>query len=160
MTNNHLKSIGAHHDQVWQGSPWYGSSVMNGLREITLPEASGRIANQHTIAEILNHMTQWKKFVLEKLRGNAGFDIKVDSHADWIMVNVLDEVAWENIKKQYDQVTRDLLAEIPKHQDDLLDEPVTGRKYTYRDLMEGITEHDIYHLGQIMLLKKIMRDEI
>ena len=160
MTNDHLKSIGSHHDQVWQGSPWYGSAVMNGLRDITLQEASGRIANQHTIAEILNHMTQWKKFALEKLRGNAGYDIQVDSHADWIMLNDLDEVTWEQIKKLYGQVTSDLLAEIPNHPDEILGELVSGRKYTYRELLEGITEHDIYHLGQIMLLKKIMRDEI
>lgn len=160
MSNDRLKSIGAHHDQVWQGSPWYGSSVLNGLKGITLPEASGRIASQHTIAEILYHMTQWKKFALEKLKGNTAFDIQVDSHADWIIINDLDEASWENIKNQYQQVTRDLLTEIPNHPDEILDEPVSGRKYTCREMMEGITEHDIYHLGQIMLLKKIMRDEI
>ena len=160
MINDLLKSLGAHHDQVWQGSPWYGSAVMNGLSDITLQEASGRIANQHTIAEILHHMTQWKKFALEKLRGNGGYDIRVDSHADWIMLNDLDEAAWEHIKKLYGQVTSDLLAEIPNHPDEILDDLVSGRKYTYLELMQGITEHDIYHLGQILLLKKIMRDEI
>lgn len=160
MTIDHLKSIGAHHDQVWQGSPWYGSAVINGLRDITLQEASGRIANQHTIAEILHHMTQWKKFSLEKLRGNETFDIQVDSHADWIVLNDLDEATWEQFKNRYAQVTNDLLAEIPNHPDEILGNLVSGRKYTYREMMEGITEHDIYHLGQIMLLKKIMRDEI
>jgi uncharacterized damage-inducible protein DinB len=158
--NNIVQILAAQHQEVWTGSPWYGSSVQSGLSGITPQQATYRLSGQHNIAEIVNHMVQWKKFVLEKIRGNAAFDIELNSKDDWTTIDRLDETSWNQIVESFNAVTASLLSEMRLVQENLLRESVPGRKYSYSQLIEGIRDHDIYHLGQVIILKKIAQHEI
>lgn len=155
MGENKVKSFAAHHAQVWSGQPWYGTDCKTGMSGISPALAVHRVSGQHNIAEITHHMTQWKKFALEKIKGNAHFDIQFQGEEDWKTIDQLDEVAWNQIIDSFNEVSQSLIDQLNLKEDSLLEQIVPGRKYTYTSLLQGITEHDIYHLGQILILKKI-----
>ena len=51
----------------------------------------------------------------------------------------------------------ELITELEKRQEDeFLDEIVPGRAYDYYTMLHGIIQHDLYHCGQIAILKKVM----
>lgn len=160
MEKNIVQLLAGQHEEVWTGEPWYGSNLQKGLSGITPEQATYRISGQHNIAEILNHMVQWKKFVLEKLKGNAEFDIELNGKDDWATIDHLDLPSWNAIVETFNDVSSSLIDEIRLKQDNLLLETVPGRKYSYSILIEGIRDHDIYHLGQVVILKKIAKHEI
>jgi len=155
-----MNAIAKHHEAVWNGEPWYGTNCKDGLAGITPAQATYRISNQHNIAEILKHMCQWKKFVIEKLKGNPDFDIELNSLQDWARFDNLDGVAWSQLVDEFNGFSQTLTEQIGLQQDTLLEQKVPGRKYDFYSLVQGITEHDIYHLGQILVLKKIAIHEI
>jgi len=160
MKLHQVETLAFRHEEIWTGEPWYGSNITSGLSGISAIQATHRVANQHNVAEILNHMIQWKKFVLEKLEGTNGFDIVLDSEKDWNQIDQLDDSSWSEILENFDQVSAALIIQIRSQQDTLLKEIVPGRTYSYSKLIEGIRDHDIYHLGQILILKKMATHEI
>lgn len=160
MSSEKLKIIAQHHDTVWRGAPWHGSNCVDGLKGVTAAQSTMRFAGQHNMAEVLFHMCQWKRFVLEKVKGNALFNVKFRSTEDWKQIDELDEVSWAQMVEEFNELSKSLIEEITVHEDSLLIDQVPGRSYPYSSLLEGITEHDIYHLGQILLLKKMAQHEI
>lgn len=160
MTQLVVQSMAAHHEDVWKGEPWYGSNITDGLGSISPAQATYRVSGQHNIAEILLHMAQWKKFVLEKLRANPEFNIELNGESDWKQIDVLDTESWNQLLENFHTLSREYIDQLKRQEDHLLETVVPGRKYTFSSLLQGITEHDIYHFGQIYLLKKIAVHEV
>ena len=160
MEQQQLETLATRQDEIWAGDPWYGSNIRSGLSGINAIQATHRVSSQHNVAEILHHMIQWKKFVLEKLKGNHHFDIALNSEDDWKQIDQLDNNSWKQMLETFEQVSTALVAQIKSNDDRLLNNIVPGRKYSYSKLIEGIRDHDIYHLGQIVIMKKIATHEI
>jgi uncharacterized damage-inducible protein DinB len=98
-------------------------------------------------------MTAWRTFTWEKVRGNASYDI-TSAEQDWPPVNTTDEQAWQQALHGLQQSQEHLLGVLKQSGDELLDKIVPGRTYTYYVLLLGIIQHDLYHAGQLILLKK------
>jgi uncharacterized damage-inducible protein DinB len=141
-------------DSTFSGDPWHGSSVMHILSEITAVQAGKAILMQgHTIWQLVLHMTAWRTFTWHKLNGNAGYDI-LSPAEDWPAVSQTDEQAWQQTLLDL-RKSQQALLEVVKGLDDVsLDKIVPGRSYTCYVLLHGIIQHDLYHSGQIALLKK------
>ncbi len=142
-----------HH--TFEGSPWHGLSVLDIIEDVSAEQALRRLhAGTHNICELVRHMTNWRTFAIEKLKGNPTFDIALNTAADWPVVDTLAETNWQQYKdnlRHTQQQLLDLLAMIP---DTRLDDIVGGRKYSFRVLLYGIIQHDTYHQGQIALVRK------
>jgi uncharacterized damage-inducible protein DinB len=139
---------------TFNGEPWHGSSVMHTLAGITATQAAARpLTHIHSIWELVLHMTAWRTFAREKLRGNAAYDI-TGTEQDWPPVVRTDAQAWQQALLNLEQSQQHLLDVLNQCGDELLDKQVPGRKYTCYVLLQGIIHHDLYHAGQIALLKK------
>jgi len=128
---------------------WHGPTIKEVLEGITSEQATNSIGNSHTIIELLAHMTAWRIFVVKKLEGDQ--DYKVTEDLNFPVVSDLQKTIAGLEESQVRLL--DALAQFPESQ---LHEivPHSSYNYSFYTLLHGIVHHDLYHLGQIALLKK------
>jgi uncharacterized damage-inducible protein DinB len=140
----------------YDGEIWHGPSLTEVLDGITASQATKRINDKSkNIAEFVVHITNWRVFTLEKLTGGESFDIILDSTDDWTKINSLTDEAWQEILTNLADTQTELLEILETYSDRKLDNIVSGRKYSIYMLLRGIIQHDIYHAGQMMLVKRL-----
>jgi len=142
--------------EVYSGSPWYGDSVRQKLDSI-LPEAAFHktLPDIHSIAEIVAHMTVWRQAIVEWIRGNEDYQVPLDSEADWNRYETLQAMGWERLRADLDRTQQELISLLQTRTDAFLQETIGPKKYTFGFMLDGIIQHDIYHLGQIGLLLRL-----
>ncbi len=162
-------------DQAFQRKSWHGPNLRGALRGVTAEEAVWRPApGRHNIWELALHAAYWKYIVARRLRGSAraafplpgrdffsrpfaggipdgppaggrGPDSLSISDADW-------RRELELLAEMHCQM-RAAIAALPAT---VIDRPsAAGSKTTARDLILGAAAHDLYHAGQIQLLKRL-----
>lgn len=153
-----LRIIDLLNDTYESEEAWYGPSVVEALREVTPKLAERRLSEStHSIAEIVYHMTTWRIFTVRKLQGDKEFDIKTKDK-DWKKLPVVDEFEWEAIQMELSLSQEELISELEKiESDEFLEEYVPGRDYSYYTLVHSLIHHDVYHTGQISLIKKALK---
>ena len=132
---------------VFNGPAWHGPSVLETLEKVKEQNANNSFKGSHDLAEIIAHMTAWRKFVIEHLNGNDAYEVSDE----------LNFPESKNISDAIDQLkaSQSLLIEtILKFPEERLKEKVGNRPYTYQFMAYGIINHDLYHLGQIALLNR------
>ncbi len=141
--------------EIYAGDAWVGPSLHDILRGLTPDQAYGHpIPNAHSIWEIILHMTAWRLFAWHKLSGNDTF--RIDSpEQDWPPVENDSLPAWEAALTELEKSQQLLLEALDGLADDRLHETVPGKDYAYYKLLHGIIGHDLYHGGQIVLLRKL-----
>jgi uncharacterized damage-inducible protein DinB len=134
---------------TYENNPWYGPPVKDAIQGITQEQALKKLENTHTIIELVSHMTSWRIYAINKLTGNTNFKMTED-------LNFPSETNWKNLVIKLEESQSELLASIEKFPEKKLhdDVPSTHHVYTYSTLLHGIIHHDIYHTGQIMIIRK------
>ena len=149
---NEVQRIGNQFARAWHGEPWYGSSILAVLGALTAAQASGKpIPSAHSIWEIVLHMKYVHDLVLDRLRGHAATHSDV---AAWPRVEDISNDTWVAAQGALAVTCNALLDEISRLDEKRLDQPVIeGFSSTYTTL-HGLIQHDLYHAGQIAILKK------
>lgn len=147
MRRTEIERIARQLTKVYNGHPWHGPSLLSVLKQVSPETAAWRIGSGHSVVELVAHMTSWRRFVTERLRGNDAFDI---SDAE----NFPPAEAWRAVHAAFEATQPELLAVVQSFPEARLDDLVADRKYTYYSLLHGVIEHDIYHLGQIVFVLK------
>ena len=141
------------------GDPWHGSPLRTILEGITHGQAAARpIAAGHSIWELVLHITAWKGEVRRRLSGAPAAD---PQEGDWPPVGEATADRWRVVVERLERVHRDLVSAIRSLPEPRLFEPSrdprnreTGAGVSYYVLLHGIVQHDVYHAGQIALLKR------
>lgn len=137
--------------RTFDGAAWHGPSAMDTFRKVSLSQLGNRIGNSHSLIELVEHMTAWRRFAIEKLRGNTTYD--VDETANFPKIEANEE-SWMITLQQFEDSQLQLLEQLEQLDDSRLEQIVEGRNYSYSVLLHGLIHHDIYHLGQIVILMK------
>lgn len=132
---------------VYDGSPWHGPAITEVLSKLSEDKLNAKIGNAHSIVELILHMVAWRIFVVKKLRGDHNYD--VDDKANFPKGSSLKDAL-----RQLDKSQAELIDAITYFDPQKLNDEVPGKKYSYRKMIAGITHHDLYHLGQIVLITK------
>ena len=141
--------------RAFAGDAWHGDSVLELLADVNAARASARpIKNAHSIWEILLHVSAWDNATIVRAGGQP---TQPTGDENFPPVKDTSEAAWrrtvEAVKKKHEELVQTVAA----FPDTRLDEIVPGKKpsyYTYYYLFSGIVQHELYHAGQIALLKK------
>ena len=139
------------------GDAWYGDSLQKMLNDVTAKQAQARsIPNAHSIWELLCHVDAWVNFTLGAVQGVPipawpGMPVELD----WPAVTDTSERAWKHAADSFFSNHLRLVETIKTFTDERLEATVPGRTYDFYRLFQGVTQHAIYHAGQIALLKKI-----
>jgi uncharacterized damage-inducible protein DinB len=139
--------------ETYNGSPWHGNSLKTLLSEMDTKTAFYRpIANKHNIAELVAHILVWRQFAVEILDGNYDFNVDIGALADFPEV-VESEKIWLELQTQLDENQAQLLDKLTTFSATKLNDFIPKKPFTFRFLLEGVVYHDVYHGGQIGLIK-------
>jgi uncharacterized damage-inducible protein DinB len=152
-----ILTIAGHMEEVFAGDPWFGRNATSLLEEIPGDFALERPGGQHSMADLLWHMINWKEFAVNRLRKDEERSLADFENDDWRLPSIPEKELWGRGIVKLFQVHQDLISAVHAQDDELLDETVEGRQYDFRKLLWGVIEHDIYHLGQIAFMVKLLR---
>jgi uncharacterized damage-inducible protein DinB len=141
--------------RAWDGDAWHGPPLWPLLADVSAKEADARpIAGAHTIAELVFHIA----FCKDEARRRVGGEHIVSPDAEsWPPHGVANEAAWKERRAFLQTKQRDLEETVAALSDDRLANPVACKNYNVYVLLHGIIQHDLYHAGQIALLKRAIR---
>lgn len=139
---------------TFEKNAWHGPAVLEALEDLSAVQAEQRIGNSHSIIELVGHMTAWRIFVCEKLEGNAAFDIDTDEMNFPSTKNLMTAI--QELKASQKRLLK-LLEQTPVEK---LEEKVPGRPFKFKVMLNGIIHHDLYHTGQIVLLRKYHNEQL
>ena len=143
-------------NDVYEGDPWFGRSIKSILAEIGEQIAFEKPADQHSIIELLWHMINWREFTINNLDPASGKTLSYFEKNDWIELDHSDKSLFQKALDKIKQTQEHLVNLLKLQQDELLDKKIGERNYNFRKLLYGIIQHDIYHLGQIIYIKKLL----
>ena len=151
------KQIAQHFREVYFGGNWTSSNIKDNLSDVNWQQATKQVYSFNTIATLVFHINYFVSAVRKVLQGehlNAHDKFSFDTPP------ILSETDWKSL---LDKTWRDaelfatLVEELPE---DKLWEDFTDKKYgNYYRNIHGIIEHAHYHLGQIVLIKKIINEQ-
>jgi uncharacterized damage-inducible protein DinB len=136
--------------QGHEGEAWHGPSVGEALAGVTASGAARRpIGAAHCIWEIVRHLRATDERVRTHVTGETAGD-----EADWPRLTETGETAWRAAVGELEatqRALRDAVSELPAAR---LHENIPGQSHSYWYELLGSLHHDLYHAGQISLLKK------
>lgn len=139
-------------ESTYAGAPWHGPSFRTVIRGITPELASTRVPGvTHTIWELVGHMQGWSDVVIRRLQG-APISEPIDG--DFPEPLALTAAAWKEALKRFDASMVELRQAVSVLTPSALNRPVPGRQTPINEMLHGIIWHNIYHTGQIAVLKK------
>ena len=155
--NKEIQYISGLLQKTYDGDPWFGRSVKKVVAEVDAKTSIQKPNQQHSILELIYHMLNWREFVISRLQSGNDKPIKYFDKNDWRELDHHDESLWEKGLQLLENTQQLLVVLLSNLEDDVLSKQVADREYNYRFLLHGMIQHDIYHLGQIAYLKKLLQ---
>ena len=141
-------------DRAFSGEAWHGPDLMQLLNGISSEDASKHpVPGAHSIWELVNHIAAWNAIVQQKSKGEP---VEITTELDWPPVWEVSEVAWKRSLATLAENRTRLRNYLQTVRDDQLDEKVQRENYSQYVLLHGSVQHDLYHAGQIAVLKKAL----
>ena len=142
--------------RAFGGEAWHGDSVLEILDSVTAAQAAARpIKQAHSIWELVLHIAAWDGAVRRRLGGEA---LALSDEQNFPPVTDTSESAWRSTLARVRQVHDELVAAVAAFPDSRLGEKVPGKDPDYDTfyyMLHGVAQHELYHAGQIALLKKM-----
>lgn len=157
-----MAEIGRLADQLqraFYADAWCGPSLMETLAGVDAERAAARpLVRAHSIWEIVSHVSGWKRTVQQRLEGQA---VRLPEEGDWPPVADTGEQSWRETLARLQARHEALLAAVRGLDEARLEEVLitessreTGGGVSCYVTLHGVAQHDLYHGGQISLLKK------
>ncbi len=137
----------------YSGEPWIEINLLQTLDGINEQEANRKLGNLNTIWQIVNHMISWRETLLKRIHNQ---NIAAPENNFIEPVTDISPEAWMYTKARLGFSQDSLLAYLSPGNDVNLDEHPNGGAYTRYELIQAILQHDMYHLGQVVLIKKLL----
>jgi len=140
--------------EAYDRKAWHGTNLRGSIRSVTAAEAAWRPApGRHNIAELVVHAAYWKYAVWRALTGakRGSFPHK---GSNWFARDAASDADWSRDLALLGERHRELLAAVTAFDPKKLSHS-SGRRYTYSQLISGAAAHDLYHAGQIQMLKRL-----
>jgi uncharacterized damage-inducible protein DinB len=138
--------------------PFHGPSIMEALEDIDHQLALKRpIINGHTIWELTNHCRFWMEEITKTFYGEKLVDII--SSEDWLDSGNT-QLDWEDDLNRLIYSFEELISAASVLVDSRVNERISSFfkgqyfSFTFRKMLNGVADHNIYHAGQISMLKK------
>jgi len=148
------KQLAKHLRDVHFGGNWTTTDLKTTLSDVSWKEATTQVYSLNSIAALTFHMTYYVDVLITVLEENQ---LTGNDEVSWNSPIIESQEAWENLQKNAwlkAEKAALLIAEIP---DEKLTEDFVDPKYgtNYRNI-SGIVEHMHYHLGQLVIIKKLL----
>lgn len=140
--------------EFYFGGNWASANLKEHLADLTWQQATTRIYSFNTIAALVYHMNYYVSAVLKEFQGES---IDAKDKFSFDLPAVLSRDDWEKLLKNTWSNAEKLASLVEQLPEEKLLEDFTNKKHgNYYRNIHGIMEHNHYHLGQIVVIKKIL----
>lgn len=137
---------------------WHGPNLRGSVRGITIEEAAWRPApDRHNMWEILVHCAYWKYIVRRRILGEKKGSFPWKGSNWFKRPLVLTKAALSRDIALLEETHRTMVEAIASLPIKELKRIPKNSKVRNEAIIRGIASHDVYHAGQIQLLKKLMK---
>jgi len=140
--------------RAFEGSAWHGDSLLEILADVSPKTAAAHpIKNAHSIWELLLHIAAWDDAVTRSIGGA----VSLSDSQNFPPVTDISEAAWRQAVESAKRTHNELIKAVASFPDSRLQEQVPGKTEKYHNfyyMFSGVVQHELYHAGQIALLKK------
>jgi uncharacterized damage-inducible protein DinB len=145
--------------RVHQGHAWHGPSLHEALEGVTPEIANAKpLPSAHSIHALTHHCAAWAGEVLHRLQGRTA---QQPNEGDFPAPGDLDDLGWRRLRARLDAVHADVIEAVLAMDVAGLDakvgdeeNPPLGTGHSYAGMISGLVQHDAYHAGQILLIKR------
>lgn len=161
-------------DEAYDARSWHGTNLRGSLRGVTLTEAAWRPAfaeatagqapfqaragqdfPPHNIWELVVHAAYWKYDIRRRLTGEKGRSFALEGSNFWDRPIEGTAQEWKSdlsLLQREHTALRTAVAQFPPGR---WTKKAPGKPFTFEGLVRGVAAHDLYHAGQIQLLKRL-----
>lgn len=127
------------------------------IETVTWKEANQKIRTLNSIAALTFHVNYYLDGLLSVLKGGP---LTIRDKYSFDLPPIESEADWQKLKDEFIHNAELFIEAVANLSDELLDEPFVDEKYgTYFRNIEGVIEHAYYHLGQVSLIKKMLKED-
>jgi uncharacterized damage-inducible protein DinB len=138
--------------RAFDGDAWHGPALMELLADVDATKAAARpIRDAHSIWELVLHIEVWDRAAIVRLQGKQ---TQPEGDLNFPPVMNPTEEAWRKTVAEVKRTHDALVEAVEALPDPRLLDPVPGKPYDFYHNLHGVVQHDLYHVGQIALLKK------
>lgn len=138
-------------EQIFEGRPYYGPSVLGALENVTADAAVRRPPwSAHSIWDLVAHLATELDYARAVIEGTAGSWI--EGETTWPAITDTSEDAWKEAVKGLKKANRALVRAVKQLDDTILDKKPIRVRGPFYLMLHGTMQHNIYHAGQISLL--------
>ncbi len=143
-------------DAAYDKRSWHGTNLRGSLRGVSIDQAAWRPAyGRHNIWELTVHSAYWKYDIRRRLTGEKAHSFAIDGSNFWSrpVEGTLKE--WNTDLALLESEHRLLRQAVAKFPSTRWNRKAPGKPFNFEGLVRGIAAHDLYHAGQIQLLKTL-----
>jgi uncharacterized damage-inducible protein DinB len=138
--------------RAFEGSAWHGPALVELLEDVDAAAAAARpIPKVHSIWELVLHIAVWDDAALRRL---SGMKWQPTGVANFPLVSRPTDAAWKKVIAGTRGTHHALVKTVAALSDARLGDRVPGKRYDFYHMLHGIAQHELYHAGQIAILKK------
>ena len=146
-----ITRIAALMEETFEGSPYYGDSVLGALENVTADVASQRPPwSAHSIWDLVVHLTAELDYARNVIEGTAG--PWVEGETTWPAIPDRSREAWAKAVEDLKRANRSLVALVKQLDDPVLEQQPIHVRGPFYIMLHGTMQHSIFHAGQISLL--------
>ena len=152
-------------DEAYDKPSWHGTNLRGSLRGVTSEQAAWRPAlarapvgkgpGRHNIWELMVHAAYWKYDIRRRLTGEKGHSFALEGSNFWSRPVQGGDAEWRAdlalLQGEHD-LLRTAVAAFPASR---WTRKAPGKPFNFAGLVRGVAAHDLYHAGQIQLLRRL-----
>lgn len=144
-------------DQAYDHPSWHGTNLRGSIRAVSAKDAAWRPSpRRHNIWETAVHAAYWKYAARRRLTGQARGSFPLKGSNWFRRTEEMTERAWRSDKALLDEMHASLRKAVADLSARALYSTPQGSKVSNFALLSGVAAHDVYHAGQIQLLKRLL----
>jgi uncharacterized damage-inducible protein DinB len=138
---------------AFEGNAWHGPALLELLADVDpATAASHPLPETHSIWELVLHIAAWDNAVNRRIVEDKALQLK--SSQNFPPVKDKSSAAWKKAIVHLKQTHAALVKTAAGLSEKRLGDRVPGKKYNIRFMLDGVVQHELYHAGQIAILKK------
>ena len=149
--------------EIQHAKLWMGDNFERKINSITEKEAFTKPSlTMHSVAELIAHLTAWNKDTMLKIRDGMG-QLRDNDDQNWSDNDQLKKIGWNTIIQDYRKSLSEVIDLLRDKDDSFLKEKYYDQdfkgKFDYSFAVDGMLHHHIYHLGQMGIIIKLIKEQ-
>jgi len=138
--------------RAFEGDAWHGPALLELLEDVDAAAAAAKpLPNVHSIWELVLHIKAWDGAACRRIGGEK---VHLTGTSNFPVVPKPSEAAWRKAVAEAKRMHDTLMKTVAALPESRLRERVPGKRYDFYHLLHGVAQHELYHAGQIAVLKK------